>query len=86
MNLFNFKKSRFKNDKEAIDALVKIIAFSGNNEERHEKPNMDKVLSRVEFYIDGEVKNAKLAFCLSIDLRNYTSWHILLDISDTHLS
>lgn len=72
MSFFNFKKLRFKSDKEATDALIEIA----NALEVHEKPNMNKVLAAVEAYIDGEIKDARLAFWLGIAWRNYTAWHV----------
>ena len=66
MNILNFKKPRFESDEEAISALTKIA----NALKIHEKPDMDKVLATVEAYVDGEIKDARLAFWLG------TAWCI----------
>lgn len=72
MNILNFKKPRFESDEEAISALTKIA----NALKIHEKPDMDKVLATVEAYVDGEIKDARLAFWLGTAWRNYTAWYV----------
>ena len=75
--MFGFSsKKKFKDESEAVTALMRISSMGFGSEQDFDKANMLKVVNEVTEGFAADSKNPKLFYWLGIAWRNFTAWHV----------
>ncbi len=70
-----FNNSKYKDDNEAITALMRITSMGFGDEQDFKKENMLSVIGDIEKEFQNTT-NPRLVYWLGIAWRNFTAWHI----------